>query len=217
MSVSTTVRDIMSTHVMAVRKNASFKEIAAMLREQRVSAFPVLDDDDKVIGVVSEADLMAKEVLRDAAPGMPGGILGDREQAKAKAEGVTAAELMTAPPVTIDPDASVPHAARLMYDRRVKRLPVIAEDGRLIGILTRSDVLRVFSRSDEEIRRELMEDVIAGTALTASARLTVTVKDGVVTITGAPETAAAGRDIIDAARHVEGVIAVRDQLASPLA
>jgi len=215
--VSTTVRDIMSTHVMAVRKNASFKEIAAMLREQRVSAFPVLDDDDKVIGVVSEADLMAKEVLRDAAPGMPGGILGDREQAKAKAEGVTAAELMTAPPVTIDPDASVPHAARLMYDRRVKRLPVIAEDGRLIGILTRSDVLRVFSRSDEEIRRELMEDVIAGTALTASARLTVTVKDGVVTITGAPETAAAGRDIIDAARHVEGVIAVRDQLASPLA
>ncbi|HSZ38377.1 MAG TPA: CBS domain-containing protein [Trebonia sp.] len=215
--MSTTVRDIMSTHVMAVRKNASFKEIAAMLREQRVSAFPVLDDDDKVIGVVSEADLMAKEVLRDAAPGMPGGILGDREQAKAKAEGVTAAELMTAPPVTIDPDASVPHAARLMYDRRVKRLPVIAEDGRLIGILTRSDVLRVFSRSDEEIRRELMEDVIAGTALTASARLTVTVKDGVVTITGAPETAAAGRDIIDAARHVEGVIAVRDQLASPLA
>jgi CBS-domain-containing membrane protein len=211
--VSTTVRDVMSTHVVAVRMNASFKEIAAMLRGQRVSGFPVVDDDDKVIGVVSEADLLTKEAWGDAVPGKSGGILRHREQAKA--DGITAVDLMTKPPVTIGPDEPVTRAARLMYVRRVKRLPVITEDGQLIGIVARSDVLSVFSRPDEEIRREITDGVILDGVRTDPARFTVTVKDGIATIEGTPETAAVGRDIIDTARHVEGVVAIRDGLTYP--
>jgi CBS domain-containing protein len=214
-TVITTVKDIMSTHVMAVRRNAPFKEIAARLREQRVSAFPVVDDDDKVIGVVSEADLLVRVGLGDDEQDIAGGMLGN--QAHAKAEAVTAADLMTQPPVTIDPEASVQDAARLMYSRRVKRLPVTAEGGRLIGIVSRSDVLSVYGRKDEDIRREIIDDVIMDTARADPARFTITVKDGIVTVEGTPETPEAGRDVIDAARHVEGVIAVRDRLAYPSA
>ena len=167
------VKDVMSTHVVAVRKNASFKEMAARLHEQRVSAFPVLDDHDKVIGVVSEADLLTKEALEGAMPGVFSGMLHHREQAKA--DGVTAADLMTTPAVTIGPDEPVTRAARLMYSRRVKRLPVTDADGRLVGIVTRSDVLSVFSRPDQDIRREITQDVMLNGLLTDPDRFTVTV------------------------------------------
>ena len=104
---------------------------------------------------------------------------------------------MTKPPVTIGPDEPVTRAARLMYSRRVKRLPVINDDGRLIGIVTRSDVLSVYSRPDAEIQREIIQDLILGTFLCDPDRFAVTVKDGIVTIEGTPETAVVGRDIID--------------------
>jgi CBS-domain-containing membrane protein len=215
MAMNAIVKDVMSTHVVAVRKGASFKEMAARLREHRVSAFPVLDDDDKVIGVVSEADLLTKEALEGVTPGVFSGMLHHREQVKA--DGVTAADLMTTPATTIGPDEPVTRAARLMYSRRVKRLPVTGADGRLVGIVARSDVLSVFSRPDADIRREITEDVILNRFLTDPARFTVAVKDGIVTITGTPETAAVGHDIIDEVRHVEGVVAVRDRLTYPSA
>jgi CBS domain-containing protein len=207
------VKDVMSTHVVAVRRNATFKEMAAKLHEQRVSAFPVLDDDNKVIGVVSEADLLTKEALAGEFPGAFHTMTHHREQVKAAA--LTAADLMTKPAVTISPDEPVSHAARLMYSRRVKRLPVVAEDGTLIGIVSRADVLSVYGRSDEAIRHEITEDLILETYLCDPAKFTVTVKDGIVTIEGAPETAAVGRDIIESARHVEAVVAVRDRLMYP--
>src|SRR5579871_4608617 len=99
MAMSATVQDVMSTHVIAVRRNASYKEMAATLRRWRVSAFPVLDDDNRVIGVVSEADLLTKEALDGAMPGVFTGLF--RHQEKAKAEGLTAADLMTSPAVTV--------------------------------------------------------------------------------------------------------------------
>jgi CBS domain-containing protein len=211
--MSTTVKDVMTTHVVAVRLNATYKDMATRLREFRVSAFPVLDDDDRVIGVVSEADLLAKEALDYAAPRHPGGVLHGRERSKAAA--VTAADLMSTPPVTIGPHETVPHAARLMYSRRVKRLPVVDEEGRLIGIVSRADVLSVFSRPDADIRRDVIDNVIVATVLTDPARFTVDVKDGVVTVSGEPETAVVGRDMIGEIRHVEGVVAVRDRLEYP--
>lgn len=207
------VRDVMTTRVVAVRLNATYKEMAARLREFRVSAFPVLDDDDKVIGVVSEADLLAKEALEYSVPGVTGGILHGREQAKAAA--VTAAELMTKPAVTTGPREPVSHAARLMYSRKVKRLPVVDDDGRLVGIVTRADLLSVFSRPDAEIRHDIIENIIIGAVPTDPARFTVTVKDGVVTVEGKPENASVGRDMIGAIRHVEAVVAVRDRLSYP--
>jgi CBS domain-containing protein len=210
------VKDVMSTHVIAVRKGASFKEIAERLREHRVSAFPVADDDGKVIGVVSEADLLTKEALDGGRAGMPGmisGILHRREQERAA--GLTAGDLMTHPPVTVGPDEPVEHAARLMYTRRVKRLPVTDAASCLVGIISRADVLAVYSRPDEEIRKGICDEMILDKLLTDPARYTVTVQDGVVTLEGKPETASLGHDLASHARHVQGVVAVRDRLSYP--
>ena len=209
--MSSTVKDIMSTQVIAVRRTASYKDMATMLHEQRISAFPVVDDDNKVIGVVSEADLLTKEAVNGTMPGAVEGILRRREYTRASA--LTAAELMTKPPITIGPDAPVTQAARLMYSRGVKRLPVISADGTLIGIVTRADVLSVYSRPDADIRHEIAQDQILGMFLCDPDRFTVTVTDGIVTIEGTPESTVVGRDIIEAARHVEGVVSVRDRLS----
>jgi CBS-domain-containing membrane protein len=211
--MGSTVKDVMTTRVVAVRKNASYKDIAARLREFRVSAFPVLDEEDKVIGVVSEGDLLTKEALEGAAPGFLDGILRRRELAKAGA--VTAADLMTKPAITVQSDTTVARAARLMYGRRVRRLPVVTAEGRLIGIISRADVLSVYGRTDAGIKREITDKVILQTFLTDPARFTVTVVDGIVTIKGTPETSAVGHDIIDGIHHVEGVVAVRDRLSYP--
>ena len=211
--MNATVKDVMSTHVVAVRKNAPFKEMATRLREHRVSAFPVLDEDNKVVGVVSEADLLTKEALEFSATGRVSGMLHHREQAKAAA--TTAADLMTKPPVTVGPDEFVSHAARLMYARKVKRLPVVDDDGRLIGIVSRADLLSVYNRPDSDIRREIVEDIILDTLLCDPSRFTVAVKDGIVTIEGMPETARVGHDMIEEIRHVEAVVAVRDRLSYP--
>jgi len=213
MAMNATVKDVMTTHVVAVRKNASFKDMAARLREHRVSAFPVLDEDNKVVGVVSEADLLTKEALEFTVPGKVSSMLHQRELAKAAA--VVAEDLMNKPPVTIGPDEFVTHAARLMYTRKVKRLPVVDADGRLIGIVSRADVLSVYSRPDEDIRHEITEGIILDTLLCDPSRFTVTVKDGIVTLEGMPETAVVGHDLIEETRHVEGVVAVRDRLSYP--
>jgi CBS domain-containing protein len=208
-----TVKDVMTTHVIAVRKYASYKEMAARLREHRVSAFPVLDDDNKVIGVVSEADLLTKEALDGGHAGMPGlisGMLRRREQHKAAA--ITAGDLMSHPAVTVGPDDPVEHAARLMYTRRVKRLPVTDPAGHLVGIISRADVLAVYSRPDEEIRKEINDEVILHGFLLNPHRFHVTVQDGIVTLAGTPENPPLGRDIIAQIRHVQGVVAVRDRL-----
>jgi len=213
--MNATVKDVMTTHVVAVRENASFKDMASRLREHRVSAFPVLDENNKVIGVVSEADLLTKAALEYAAGGRVNGMLHHKEQAKAAA--TTAVDLMTKPPMTIGPNELVSHAARLMYARRVKRLPVVDADGRLLGIVSRADLLSVYSRPDEDIRHDITRGIILDTLLCDPARFAVTVRDGIVTIEGMPETAAVGRDMIEEVRHVEGVVAVRDRLSYPRA
>lgn len=210
--MSSTVKDVMSTHVIAVKQAAPYKEMAAMLHDQRVSAFPVIDDDCTVIGVISEADLLTKEALEGTVPRT---LLSLQERVRKQTNAVTAADLMTTPAVTIGPDETVTRAARLMFDKRVKRLPVTSEDGTLIGIVSRADVLSVYSRPDAQIQNEASLDLILGTFLCDPARFTVTVNQGVVTIAGTPETAPVGHDMIDAIRHMEGVVAVRDRLSYP--
>ena len=209
------VRDVMSSLPISVRETTSFKEIAATLRECRVSGFPVLDADGKVTGVVSEADLLVKE----AVLGEPGGIgrfLADlvHHAAQAKARGITAADLMTSPAVTISMDDTVEHAAWLMFTRKVKRLPVVDPDGRLIGIISRTDILAVFDRSDAEIREEILSQVI--TDRSEPSWYSVIVEDGVVTLEGTPETAHTGHDLVRRTWHVQGVVAVCDHLAYPV-
>ena len=210
-----TVKDVMSALPVSVSKTASFREIVAKLRECRVSAFPVLDADGKVIGVVSEADLLVKEAVADE-PNVAWGLLAGivHHAARAKAGGVTAADLMTSPAVTVGPGETVERAARLMYDRKIKRLPVVDPAGRPIGIISRTDVLAVFDRTDAEIREEIMSQVITGRS--EPSWYSVIVRDGVVTLEGTPETAAIGHALVRRARHVQGVVAVRDRLVYPV-
>jgi CBS domain-containing protein len=209
----------MTTRVVAVRTGAMFKDIVALLTEHRVSAFPVLDAEGRVIGVVSEADLLSKEALV-AAMGVQAARLGHIAGSPfhdefAKAAAVTAADLMTKPPIVVTPDEPVTSAARLMYHARVKRLPVVGEKGQLVGIVSRSDVLSVYSRPDEEIRQEIMKNVIANQFFADPDRFVVTVSSGIVTLEGHPESAMKGRDIVAEAWHVEGVVSVRDRLTYP--
>jgi CBS domain-containing protein len=207
-----TVKDVMTTRVIWVKKDATFREMAAALREYRVSAFPVVDDDQKVIGVVSEADMLNKEALIDE-PGLVGGILHRRDQAKAR--GITAGDLMTTAVAAVRPEDTVEHAARLMYDRGVKRLPVTDESGRLVGIVSRADVLSVFDRTDSAIAHEITREVLPGEFCVDPARFQVTVTDGIVTLAGRPETNETGHDFVQRVRHVPGVVAVRDRLSYP--
>lgn len=214
--MSATVNEVMTTHVVAVTKDASFRDIATMLRRHRVSAFPVVDADGKVIGVVSEADMLPKEALL-AAPGvrLPAGDAESRHNDFAKATGVTAASIMTRAPITITQDEPVTSAARLMYSCKVKSLPVVTEHGYLVGIISRADVLSVYGRPAAEIRREITQDVIMTELRGDPGSFTVTVKDGIVTLEGRPQTAQQGRNILAEVWHVEGVVSVRDRLTYP--
>ena len=211
-----TVNDVMTTHVVAVTKDLPFRDIAAMLRQHRVSAFPVVDTDGKVIGVVSEADMLTKEALFAGFGNQaPAGALAEPHNDFAKAAGVTAASIMTRAPITITPDEPVTSAARLMYSCKVKSLPVVTEHGYLVGIISRADVLSVYGRPAAEIAREIRQDVIMTGFRGDPGSFTVTVKEGIVTLAGRPETAQQGRDILAEAWHVEGVVSVRDRLTYP--
>src|SRR5487761_35399 len=210
------VKNVMTANVIWVQQDTPFTEIATALHQYRVSAFPVVDEAGQVIGVVSESDLLAKLALgggEDQMPGMITGILRQHEMEKARA--VTAGDLMTSPAATVTPDDTVEHAAKLMYLRKVKRLPVVDADGRLAGIISRADVLVVYDRPDTAISEEITNDIALRESLADAARFNVTVTDGIVTLTGTPRTSQQGHDITRRARHVQGVIAVRDRLDYP--
>jgi CBS domain-containing protein len=214
--VNALVKDVMTAQVVWVEQDTPFAEIAAALRDYRVSAFPVLDQDGKVAGVVSESDLLAKLALGGGEDGMPGMITGILYQHEAqKARAVTAAELMTSPAMTVWPGDTVDHAARLMYTRRVKRLPVVDASGHLAGIVSRADVLAVYGRPDVEVGADIRRDILTLESPAEPGALDVSVTDGIVTLTGKPSTCEQGHDIVRKARHAQGVVAVRDRFDYP--
>lgn len=210
------VKDVMTTQVVWVEQDTPFAAIAAALRDFRVSAFPVLDSTRHVVGVVSESDLLAKLALgggEDRVPGMITGLLRQHELEKAR--GLVAADLMTSPAVTVSPDDLVEHAAKLMYLRGVKRLPVVDSFNRLAGIVSRADLLTVYGRPDIEIGEEVRTGILARETPADSGTFNVSVTDGVVTLEGQPRTYGEGHDIVSRARHVQGVVAVRDRFDYP--
>ncbi|HTZ93037.1 MAG TPA: CBS domain-containing protein [Streptosporangiaceae bacterium] len=208
--MNATVKDVMTTSVVAVKRNAGFKQIVSVLRRYRVSACPVINDAGRVVGVVSEADLLYNE----AHSRMPAGLIRLRWKLgeESKVNAVTAGRLMTSPAITIHPDASVAVAARVMQDRWIKRLPVVSDDGLLIGIVTRSDVLSVYERPDDDILAEIRTDVIAGEFGLDASAFDVTVASDIVTIAGQVDQPGTALELIARVRHVEGVVAVRDRL-----
>jgi CBS domain-containing protein len=138
------VRDVMTAEVVVVRDRTPFKEIVGLMRQHNVSALPVVDATDELVGIVSEADLLLKE--EHVAEGESHRRFQSRRRRidRAKAGGVIARELMSSSVETIDPEAPLARAARLLHERRVKRLPVVDANGKLVGIVSRADLLKVF-------------------------------------------------------------------------
>lgn len=207
-----TVGEVMTRNVVAVRKDARFKDIVQVMRARRFSAFPVLDDDDMVVGVVSEDDLLIREGFR--VPGSGPRFLPHHSD-RAKADGLTAAQLMTAPAVTIRPEADVAQAARIMHTRHVKRLPVVTETGRLVGVVSRVDLLGVYDRADADIRSEILCQIIESEFVLDSLAFAVTVDAGVVTVAGPVDSEDVGLSLLEQIGRVAGVVTVRDRLSYP--
>jgi CBS-domain-containing membrane protein len=203
----------MAVEVVTVDEHAAFKEVARLLTECRVSALPVLDGQGRVVGVVSEADLLLKEEFPE---GPPRGRLFQgrrRRETRAKAAAGTAAKLMTSPAVTIGPDASVAEAARLLHRHGIKRLPVVDPAGPLLGILSRADLLKVFLRSDAAIAAEVRRQVLVRAMWIDPDTVAVEVRDGVVTLTGQLERRSLIPITVDLVRGLDGVVGVVDRLS----
>ncbi|MDA8236549.1 MAG: CBS domain-containing protein [Chloroflexi bacterium] len=211
-----TVGDIMTRSVLAVRPETPLKEVARLLVERRISGLPVVDDAGRVLGVVSEADLLVKEQDPEALPRRPlARIFGDSAETRrllAKAEARTAGDAMTAPAITIDAGQSVHAAAALMIGRKVNRLPVIA-DGRLVGIVTRADIVRTFVRTDEELAEAIRGEVLHRALWVDLSKVTVEVADGVATIRGEVERRATVAMVERMVEMVPGVVGVTVHLA----
>ncbi|MFL4903790.1 CBS domain-containing protein [Streptomyces sp. MMS24-I2-30] len=209
-----TVSDVMTRKVVALRTKASFKDIVRTLRQWQVTALPVLDGDQRVVGVVSEADLLPKEETRNGGPGNATPATDRTDPAKAMA--VTADQLMTTPPITVTGDATLALAARTMARQRIKRLPVVDAAGRLTGIVSRSDLLKVFLRSDEEIAEEVRRDVVERLFVAPAEPLRIEVHDGIVTLAGRVRDTALVPVMARLVRSVEGVVDVDCELVGPL-
>ncbi|MFF8428063.1 CBS domain-containing protein [Streptomyces sp. NPDC016566] len=212
----TKVGAVMTDDVVTVRHGTPFKEVARLLREHRISGLPVIDEDDKVIGVISETDLMQ----RQARPSESGGRLGTwlrrlghgARTSAARSRARTAGGLMSAPAVTVPAEAALPEAARLMARHGIERLPVVDEEDRLAGIVTRRDLLQVFLRSDEEIGHAVQHEVFADALWLSPDIAEVAVYDGVVTLTGQLERRSDAALAVGLTRRLDGVVDVVDHL-----
>jgi CBS-domain-containing membrane protein len=208
--MSWTVDKVMTHQVVTVRPTTAYKELVALMSRHAISALPVVDLVDSegwLVGLVSEDDLLAKE---RAGAERRMASRGRGEQAKAHAE--VARDVMTSPVVSVAPDDSLARAARLMHRAKIRHLPVVDDDGRLVGIVSRSDLLKPYLRSDESIRHEIATEVLPRLRALPE-HVEVVVADGVVTLTGELATSA---DVDLAARLVnaiEGVVGVRCHLA----
>ena len=190
---SHTVGQVMTADVIQVRRTTPFKELVRLLDHHRIGGLPVVDEDDKVVGVLSGTDLVRAQASR------PG---------EDPAGAVTAQDLMSTPAVTVHPEQTVPDAARLMERRGVERLPVIDEEDRLIGIATRRDLLRVFLRTDDGIGRQVAEEVLVGRLGLGPSDVSVSVRDGVVALDGRVELRSLVPEAVHAVWRLEGVVGV---------
>lgn len=205
-----TVSDVMTHTAVAIGREASYKEIVGLMHQWRVSAVPVLEGEGRVVGVVSEADLLPKEEFRRTDPALP-----DQLKEASKAGAVLAEELMSSPAITVHPDAPVAEAARIMARKHVKRLPVVNALGMLEGVVSRSDLLKVFLRPDQELEEEIRQSVLA--ELTPGVNVDFAVQDGVVTLRGPLRDRALVPLLARAIHAVEGVVDVRMELDGAVA
>lgn len=201
----------MTARPVVATETTGFKDIASLLAEYRISALPVVDEVGRLVGVVSEADLLLKETF---APGDGRHLLesGRKRRERAKAGALLARDLMTSPAVAIGPSALITEAARLMHDKNVKRLPVVDEDGSLVGIVTRGDLLRVFLRPDSQIREDVVEGLIVRTLWMDPNGIEVQVAKGVVELSGEVARKSDIRMLCTMICGLDGVVGVAEHL-----
>ncbi|MGW2270162.1 CBS domain-containing protein [Streptomyces yangpuensis] len=191
------VGDLMTDEVVAVVSATSFKDVAKLLAQHDISGLPVVDDEDRVVGVVSESDLL----VRRGTPVAPHSVASPLAE-------VTAGEVMSTPAVTVHAEETAADAARLMTRRNVERLPVVDEEDRLVGIVTRRDLLRLFLRPDAEIRRRVIDDVLRDVFDVRADAVEVHVLDGVVTLSGAVDRQSQVPVLVRLVERLDGVVAV---------
>lgn len=204
------VADVMTRDVLSVAPQTPLREVARLLGERRISGVPVVDEAGTCLGVVSEADLLPKQLSRGPSRRLPlEWIFGERhdpEEVRRRAAS-TAAQAMSAPAVTIGPDRPLRDAAEVMVDRGVNRLPVVSE-GTLVGILTRADLVRAYLGLDEEILRTVREQVLRKTMWLDPTRFSVEVCDGRVRLGGHVDRRSTARIIARLVGLVDGVTEV---------
>ncbi|MFD9789334.1 CBS domain-containing protein [Streptomyces sp. NPDC059070] len=206
------IGEVMTRDVVEAHRETPFKDVVRLLDQHRISGLPVVDDDDKVIGVISETDLIHHRIVRPVRLAARRFSLSPLRRSTRRATAVphtrTAQELMSSPAVTVHPEQRIADAARVMERHGVERLPVVDEEDRLIGIATRRDLLRIFLRTDDEIRREVLGTAVARLPQSSARGVAVSVRDGVVALQGAVEQRT---DILLAVRltyRVDGVAGV---------
>ncbi len=208
-----TVESVMTDEVVAVRPATPFRELVRLLEQHRISALPVVDDTGRLVGIVSEADLLVKEGYPHGAQDA-GMVEAIRYRGRlGKAAGASAAEVMAAPVITVVAGTPVADAARLMVRQGVKRLPVLDEQGGLAGIVTRTDLLKVFLRPDPAICWEVEHDIVGDRLGLAPGTIRVSVRGGVVSLSGQVERRSQAIALVGQVQAVEGVVKVDAQLA----
>jgi CBS domain-containing protein len=207
------VRNVMTTQVVTAPDTASITEIAAVLAGRRISAVPIVDRFDVVIGVVSWTDLHDHIDAGEPDHHVRGRFLRWRRSPRSRSHGGTAADVMSTPPLAIGPDASLAAAGRAMHRRKVDRLLVTGDDGRLLGIVTRGDLLKVHGRLDAVIRDEVTQRILRRTLMIEPGAAWATVDDGLVTLTGRTVRKTTALTAVGLAEAVPGVTGVVDRMA----
>lgn len=207
------VADVMTTDVITAREDTSFKELARLMREHRLSGLPVVDERFHLVGIVTEADLLLAE---EGEPKLRSDYVGWYVHPKrlaalrARAAEVRATDIMTRHVVAVRSDDTIHDAAKVLLDAGVRRLPVV-DDDRLVGIVSRRDLLRPYQRADEEIRADI-RDELSKTMWIDPAAVDVRVEDGVARLEGRVEGKALAELLVERVRHTDGVVGVDDQL-----
>ncbi|GLX99522.1 hypothetical protein Hesp01_74720 [Herbidospora sp. NBRC 101105] len=216
-----TVRTLMTQEVVTVHPDATFKEVAETIIGNEISGVPVVGDDGRVLGVISEEDLLRKEQFREQyyregyQPPLRARLrhrLNHRRDPGRTAHGDTAAELMTSPAVTIGPDFSCGYVARLMEREDVKRLPVVDDAGRLIGVVSRRDLIKPFLRPDAELAEEIAGDVLGGRLGIDTSGVRVIVEEGIVRLGGSTRRRSEGALVARVIERVNGVVDVVNEM-----
>lgn len=208
------VQDVMTTDVSTIGPDALLKDAAIEFVQRRISGMPVVSSDGQVLGVISETDILPKESGESRGSG---GFLqwfvdpGD-PWINQRFDAVTVEDAMSSPARTILPERPLAEAAKIMLDEDVNRLPVVDLDGLLVGLVSRGDLVRAFARPDDEIRREIQEDVIHGAMWIDPKALDVTVTSGIVTLNGEVASEADAELLPAFARKVPGVVDVHSTL-----